>query len=1153
MRYDQNGIVNGHLHKIFYTLSFFYSEKRDELFDFTQTIFEVPASIFVRTDRPDIAKLADLSGKKIAMQRGDYAAEYLKSQGITAEIVPTSTFAEATNMVINGQADAIIGDEQIVLYHLYRSNLNLELKIIGEPLYIGLNSMAVLQGHHLLQSIINKGIEHADASGMLDRLSRKWIGTTLPDHATESITLWPYILVACGGIALVALWNLSLRHTITRQTTQIKKNQQRLTYIIEGSQAGTWEWNVQTGRTVYNERWAEMLGYSLPELSPLDITLWQRLSHPDDLVKAENALEQHFAGEIDSYRCEVRMRHKDGHWVWVLDRGRVYEWDADGAPLLMAGTHLDITDLKQAEAGYQLLFQSMLNGFALHEIVCDSAGNPIDYRFLAVNPSFEQMTGLRAHDIVGRTVLEVLPNTEPYWIETYGKVALGGEPIFFENYSREIGKHFQITAFSPSPHRFACVFADITERKRAEDALQASEKKFREVTELLPQTVFESNLQGILTYVNQAGYKAFGYTEADLVRGMNITATIIPEDHARLAENLKHITLTGIAKGNSYTALRKDGSTFPIQVYTSVCYEHGKPTGFRGVLIDMTELALAETELRIAAAAFESQEGMVVTDANGVILKVNTSFTETTGYQPEEVIGQNPRILQSGYHDEKFYRDMWESINASGVWQGEIWDQRKNGEVYPKWLTISAVKNAAGRVTHYVGSHFDITERKRAEERIAELAYFDQLTGLPNRTLFNDRLKQAMTAAGRRGVYGALFFIDLDNFKTLNDTLGHDMGDSLLRQVAQRLTSCVRGEDTVARLGGDEFLVMISSLHSDKTEAAQIAETIGEKILTTLNQPYTLAGLLHHSTQSIGVTLFLGEDTSIDEMMKQADLAMYKAKASGRDAIRFFDPAMEIAVTYRTALEKDLRNAIREGQLILHYQAQIGENGTVTGAEALVRWQHPTRGMVSPADFIPLAEETGLILSLGQWVLETACTNLACWASEPKLADLTLAINVSTRQFRELNFVATVLDSVQKTGANPALLKLELTESLLVEKVDDVVDKMATLKTHGIGFSLDDFGTGYSSLAYLKRLPLDQLKIDQSFVRDVLDDPNDATIAKTVVALGKSFGLSVIAEGVETEAQREFLASVGCYACQGYLFSRPLPIEQFEAYVKNNF
>lgn len=444
----------------------------------------------------------------------------------------------------------------------------------------------------------------------------------------------------------------------------------------------------------------------------------------------------------------------------------------------------------------------------------------------------------------------------------------------------------------------------------------------------------------------------------------------------------------------------------------------------------------------------------------------------------------------------------------------------------------------------------DISARKKAEEKIMELAFFDPLTHLPNRTLLMDRLKQAMIVGARNASCGAVLFLDLDHFKTLNDTLGHDVGDKLLQQVAQRLTASVREGDTVARLGGDEFVVVLEGLHANAEEAAKQAQDVGEKILVTLNLPYHLGTIEHHSTASIGATLFNHANASTDELLKQADLAMYKSKETGRNVLQFFDPAMQTLVLERAALEKQLRRAIQEGQFVLHYQPQVVGDGRVTGAEALVRWVHPERGLMAPSDFIPLAESTGLILPLGQWVLQTACDQLRRWAEQPALAQLTLAVNVSALQFRQPDFVAQVLRILDLSGANPQRLKLELTESLLVDNVPTVIEKMFKLKAKGVSFSLDDFGTGYSSLSYLKRMPLDQLKIDRSFVHDILSDHHDASIARTIIALAQSLGLSVIAEGVEIEAQRDFLSHAGCHAYQGFFFSRPLPLEGFEAYAQ---
>src|SRR5271165_6057092 len=437
------------------------------------------------------------------------------------------------------------------------------------------------------------------------------------------------------------------------------------------------------------------------------------------------------------------------------------------------------------------------------------------------------------------------------------------------------------------------------------------------------------------------------------------------------------------------------------------------------------------------------------------------------------------------------------------------------------------------------------TSREAAELRL------DQLTGLPTRKLLMDRLKQVKGRSARSGNYAGLMLVDLDKFKLLNDTHGHDVGDALLREVAERLTACVREGDTVARLGGDEFVVVVVDIGHNEKDAGGALEVVGTKILTLLTQPYHLDHVTHTSTASIGMTLFKGDSASAEDLLKQADLAMYKSKDSGRNVCRFFDPQMETSIHERAALEKELRHGLADAQFELYYQPQIGPEGKLTGAEALVRWVHPERGVVLPGEFIPIAEESGLILSLGHWILDTACKQLAAWGTRPGFADIKLAVNVSARQIQQPDFVEHLVATLRRTGADASRLTLELTETVLVHNVEDVIEKMSALKNEGVNFALDDFGTGYSSLYYLKRLPLDQLKIDRSFVRDVLTDPDDAAIAKTIVALAQTLGLKVIAEGIETTEQRVFLATSGCHYYQGYFFSKPLPLEAFERYVGN--
>jgi diguanylate cyclase (GGDEF)-like protein/PAS domain S-box-containing protein len=554
--------------------------------------------------------------------------------------------------------------------------------------------------------------------------------------------------------------------------------------------------------------------------------------------------------------------------------------------------------------------------------------------------------------------------------------------------------------------------------------------------------------------------------------------------------------------------------------------------------------------MELSASVFDhAHDGIFITDAEMRILEVNPAFSKITGYSRESVLEMQPKNIGFVHNDPKFFEKILKDPEYAGGWRGEATNLNFKGESYETWIDIFAVTDDVQSIINFVCLFSDITERKQAADEIEYLAFYDSLTHLANRRMLLDRLKRAFAASKRNGNDGALLFLDLDHFKTLNDSLGHAIGDLLLQQVASRLTECLRESDTVARiarLGGDEFVVLLEDLSSHPIEAAGQAETVGLKILSTLNQPYQLATHEYHSTVSIGVALFGDHDEFQDDLLKHSDIAMYQAKRAGGNTMRFFDPYMQEAINTRADLDRELRKAIDKKQFELYYQIQVDQLNDPLGAEALIRWIHPERGIISPFHFIALAEETGLILSIGEWVLDTACAQIKSWQLNEPTRNLTISINVSAKQFFQTNFVSQVQSSVQRHAINPSLLKLELTESMLLENIEETIANMTALKEIGIRFSLDDFGTGYSSLQYLKRLPLTQLKIDQSFVRDIVSDGSDKAIVRTIIAMARSMELEVIAEGVEAKDQQQLLLDIGCKQFQGYLFGKPMPIDMFE-------
>ncbi|MDQ5879949.1 MAG: hypothetical protein QG638_2686 [Pseudomonadota bacterium] len=697
-----------------------------------------------------------------------------------------------------------------------------------------------------------------------------------------------------------------------------------------------------------------------------------------------------------------------------------------------------------------------------------------------------------------------------------------------------------ITDAAGTVTHFLSIQEDISERKSVEVELRQKEARFRAIFESSQDAILLI-ADGINAMVNPACARMLGYDDPDELLGQPTTQCFAPAHRNRIADNIKR-RLAGQPAPESYEAqgIRRDGSLVDVDVRVSG-FDQDNEHYTLALIRDISERKRNEETTRLWATVFEnSGEAVMITDPDNRIVSVNQAFTEITGYAPGEVVGQNPTILGSGRHAPEFFKEMWHRLKASGHWQGEIWDRRKSGEIYPKWLGISAVQDMQGKLTHYVAIFSDISERKEAQERIEYLARHDPLTGLPNRTLLADRLEQALAHADRTQTQVALLFLDLDRFKTINDSLGHPVGDALLQEITTRLKSSVRETDTISRLGGDEFVIVVTDMHEVDT-----ATSVARKILEITRAPFKIEGHTLSPSISIGITVYPADGGDFDTLLKKADIAMYHAKDAGRNTYRFFTEQMNVNALERLLIQNRLQQALDKNEFVLHYQPQVAlGTGRIIGVESLIRWKNPELGLVAPDRFIPMAEENGAIVAIGDWVLREACRQARLWTVEG-MERLPIAVNISTLQMQHGDFAERVLTILAETGHDPRLLELEFTESILIQDIDRVLAQVSRLKAAGITIAIDDFGTGYSSLSYLKRLNVDRLKIDRSFIRDISTDPDDAAIVRAITQMARSLRLKILAEGAETSEQTRFLLAEGCDEVQGFLYSRPLTADAF--------
>lgn len=773
-----------------------------------------------------------------------------------------------------------------------------------------------------------------------------------------------------------------------------------------------------------------------------------------------------------------------------------------------------------------------------------------DLTFVRFNKAGEELTGYRREDVCGKSDHDFFPAQEAAFFIAKDRETLAlGQLLDIaeeEINTRSKGKRYLHTKKIPlldgngRAEYLLGISEDITDRKCTEAKLYESEALFRAIAENAADLIAMLDTKGCRIYNNPAYRKVFGSNP--LLANFDSFTEIHPQDRGRVKAIFRKTVDSGVGERTEFRFLLPDGSVRHIESEGSAIRDSaGHVCKVLVVARDISERRVSEDKLRLAARVFEnSGEGIIITDADSNILMVNAAFTAATHYSAEEMIGKNPRILSSGEQDRQFYSDMWRSLNENGEWHGEIRNRRKSGELYTEWLTLAAVHNHAGQVTNYVATFIDLTARKQVEERLHFLAFYDELTGLPNRILFVDCLDRALIQARQNSQQVAIMFLDLDRFSTVNETLGHASADLLLKEVSQRLQDCTPQRDSVARVGGDEFTLVLSG---DYTSDA--VTRVAQSILNALAKPFVLLANEVFISASIGIAIFPADGDNAETLINNADSAMRRTVALGGNNYCFYTQDLNARSYERMRLGTDLRHAFERGELQLHYQPLLDiAKGKIVGAEALLRWYRQDFGMVPPAVFVPLLEETGLIIAVGEWALKKACLQSNVWR-DLGFADLFVAVNFSAQQFERKDFLEVVERIFRESNFDPRFLEIELTEGTLMRRPEDTIKTLRGLKALGISLSIDDFGTGYSSLSYLKRFPLDTLKIDQSFVCDIPDQPDAVAIVSAVIAMGHSLTLKIIAEGVETRGQMNYLRAAGCDIAQGYYIGHAMPHEEF--------
>ncbi|MBE9607949.1 EAL domain-containing protein [Chitinilyticum piscinae] len=961
-----------------------------------------------------------------------------------------------------------------------------------------------------------------------------------------------------GEVMLATLWTDITPSHHARQ--EIAALTQHMNQVLRDAQIGAWDYDIPSGIIHVNEQFHSHFSHVFDSLDT-HIDEWRKIRHPVDEGNADAALLAHLEGKTPEFEGKWRLMQEDGSWHWYISRGKVIEWADDGAPLRMTGTIIDLSaqqdslgELIRSETKSRAMLDALSAAIAIlnqdgQVITTNAAWERFENRFgvppsecLRLRPPAGTGSGFQFDELYEayQAGLHTVLRSELDYFEIEIPSPCGEELQWFlcrMQRVHELNGHVLLA------------HEDITQQKLIHQAISDTRSRYEELLHNVDGIVWEAD-PGThnTTFVSSQCERMLGYPPHSWMQPGFWISCVHPADRAMVM----HTAMEKVAVEEDYELeyrfQTRDGRWVWLHDRASVRRNDAGKLQLSGLVIDITARKQAEEQLRLAASVFQyAHEGILITDADNRVIDMNSAFLSMTGYERSELLGQKPAVLRSGRHHRDFYVTMWERIHSQGHWRGEIWNRRKSGELCVDLLTISAVLNTEQQISHYVGVYADITQLKQQEQKLELLAHYDALTGLPNRVLLADRLEQALALARRSGLLLAVCYLDLDDFKPINDRYGHEVGDDLLVEISRRLIDNVRGGDTVARLGGDEFVLLLGN-HTSTEECEQALK----RILHVVSVPYLYEGDVLRVSASLGVTLYPQDGADAEGLLRHADQAMYSAKQSGANRYHFFDAQQDQQMRSQRQLLDRIARAQADNELQLYYQPKVDmRSGRVIGAEALLRWQHPERGMVMPGEFLPVLESSVLVSDVGYWIIGTVLAQMHSWQSQHDLR-IPISVNVSPRQLANADFPLLLAKALARhEHIDPALLEIEIVESAALEDIGRAIRILNICRGMGVRFALDDFGTGYSSLTYFKRLPAEVLKIDQSFVRNMLTDPNDEAIVRAVISLAEAFERKVIAEGVETAQHGELLASLGCHHVQGYGIAKPMPAAAFPQWVRD--